>query len=136
MVASHGDVGYLDERDRIWFCGRKADRVRTAQGTLFTVPCEAIFNQHPDVYRSALVGIGPAGHQRPVIVIEPYPNKFPAFADATARFTDELLRLGAANPLTAGITSVLFHRAFPVDVRHNVKISRDKLALWASEQLR
>ncbi|MEK7222240.1 MAG: AMP-binding protein, partial [Nitrospirota bacterium] len=131
-----GDVGYLDERDRLWFCGRKADRVRTAQGTLFTVPCEAIFNQHPGVFRSALVGIGPAGRQRPVIVIEPHPDKFPATPDATTRFTDELLRLGAANPLTAGITAVLFHRAFPVDVRHNVKISRDKLALWAAERLR
>ncbi|MBI3809960.1 MAG: AMP-binding protein [Nitrospirae bacterium] len=131
-----GDVGYLDERDRLWFCGRKADRVRTAQGTLFTVPCEAIFNQHPGVFRSALVGISPAGQQRPVIVIEPYPDKFPTTEDAAARFTDELLRLGAANPLTAGITSVLFHRAFPVDVRHNVKISRDKLALWAAERLR
>lgn len=130
-----GDVGYLDARDRLWFCGRKADRVGTAQGTLFTVPCEAIFNQHPDVFRSALVGIGPAGRQRPVIVIEPHPDKFPTTVDATARFTEELLRLGAANPLTAGITSVLFHRAFPVDVRHNVKISRDKLAAWAAEQL-
>ncbi len=131
-----GDVGYLDERDRLWFCGRKADRVQTAQGTLFTVPCEAIFNQHPDVFRSALVGIGPAGNQRPVIVIEPHPDMFPASADETKRFADELLRLGAANPLTAGIASVLFRRTFPVDVRHNVKISRDKLAAWAVEQRR
>jgi len=130
-----GDVGYLDERGRLWFCGRKADRVRTAQGTLFTVPCEAIFNQHPAVSRSALVGIGPMGQQRPVIVIEPCHGTFPATADTTAHFTDELLILGAANPRTAGITSVLFHRAFPVDVRHNVKISRDKLAAWAAEQL-
>lgn len=131
-----GDVGYLDDHDRLWFCGRKADRVRTARGTLFPDPCEAIFNQHPDVFRSALVGLGPAGHQRPVIVIEPHAEKYPETAEASARFTDELLRLGAANPLTAGITSVLFHRAFPVDVRHNVKISRDKLALWAAERLR
>ena len=131
-----GDVGYLDGQDRLWFCGRKADRVRTAQGTLFTVPCEAIFNQHPDVFRSALVGIGPAGLQRPVIVVEPHSDKFPSTAGMTARLTDELLKLGAANPLTAGVTSVLFHRAFPVDVRHNVKISRDKLALWAAKLLR
>jgi len=55
---------------------------------------------------------------------------------ATARFTDDLLRLGAANAMTAGITSVLFHRAFPVDVRHNVKIWRDKLSLGVAERLR
>jgi acyl-CoA synthetase (AMP-forming)/AMP-acid ligase II len=131
-----GDVGYLDERDRLWFCGRKAERVQTANGTLFTVPCEAIFNQHPDVFRSALVGGGPAGKQKPVIVIEPHPDKFPASGGGIAGFTDELLKLGAANPMTAGILTVLFHRSFPVDVRHNVKISRDKLAAWAAERLR
>jgi len=131
-----GDVGYLDKQGRVWYCGRIADRVQTASGTLFSDHCEAIFNQHPDVFRSALVGIGPAGHQRPVIVIEPHPGKFPATADEVTRFRDELLQLGTAYPVTAGITTVLFHRAFPVDVRHNVKIARDKLALWAAEQVR
>jgi acyl-CoA synthetase (AMP-forming)/AMP-acid ligase II len=129
-----GDVGYLDEQGRVWYCGRMADRVQTASGTLFTDPCEAIFNQHPDVFRSALVGIGPAGHQHPVIVIEPHPGKFPSTDGAATRFRDRLLQLGTAYPVTAGITMVLFHRAFPVDVRHNVKISRDKLAIWASRQ--
>lgn len=131
-----GDIGYLDKRDRLWFCGRKADLVRTVQGVLSTVPCEEIFNQHHDVSRSALVGIGPSGSQRPVIVIEPFPGRFPATAGDANRFAEELLRLGSAAPLTAGITTVLFHKSFPVDVRHNVKISRDKLAAWASEQLR
>jgi acyl-CoA synthetase (AMP-forming)/AMP-acid ligase II len=130
-----GDVGYLDQCERLWFCGRKADRVQTVAGTLFTIPCEAIFNQHLGVFRSALVGVGPAGSQEPVIVIEPHPEKFPANAQAKARFTDELLRLGTANPLTAGISAVLFHEEFPVDVRHNVKIAREKLAVWATTQL-
>ena len=129
-----GDVGYLDEQGQVWFCGRKGDRVQTTSGTLFTDPCEAIFNQHRDVCRSALVGVGPAGRQRPVIVIEPQPGRFPATADEVTRFRDELLQMGAAYPVTAGITTALFHRAFPVDVRHNVKISRDKLAAWASRQ--
>ena len=130
-----GDVGYLDEQGRLWYCGRKGDRVQTASGTFFTDPCEAIFNQHSDVFRSALVGIGLTGHQRPAIVIEPHPGQFPATADEVTRFRDELLQLGAAHPVTAGISTVLFHRAFPVDVRHNVKIARDKLALWAAEQM-
>jgi hypothetical protein len=71
----------------------------------------------------------------PVIVIEPHPDKFPASAGDIARFTDELLQLGEANPMTAGILTVLFHRSLPVDVCHNVKISRDKLAAWAVEHL-
>ena len=36
--------------------------------------------------------------------------------------------LGAAQPHTADITTVLFHRDLPVDVRHNAKIRRGQLA--------
>ncbi len=32
------------------------------------------------------------------------------------------------------ITTILFHPEFPVDVRHNIKISREALAVWAAEQ--
>ncbi len=56
-----GDVGYLDDQDRFWFCGRKSHRVTMSDRTLFAIPCEAIFNAHPTVYRSALVPRG----QRP-----------------------------------------------------------------------
>ncbi|MCP3931937.1 MAG: AMP-binding protein, partial [Bacteroidetes bacterium] len=50
-----GDIGYLDESGRLWFCGRKGHRVITSKGVLFTIPCEAIVNNHPWVFRSALV---------------------------------------------------------------------------------
>jgi 2-alkyl-3-oxoalkanoate reductase len=53
-----GDLAWQDSKSRIWFCGRKGHRVITPHGTLFTIPCEAIFNNHPAVFRSALVGIG------------------------------------------------------------------------------
>ncbi len=74
-----GDLGWMDEKGRIWFCGRKSHRVISAEETLFTIPCEAIFNNHPLVFRSALVGVGPRPRQRPVIVVElektkPYPS--------------------------------------------------------------
>ena len=53
-----GDVGYIDTEGRLWFCGRKKHRVVCADGeTLFPVPCEAIFNLHEAVERSALVGV-------------------------------------------------------------------------------
>jgi len=131
-----GDVGYLDERERLWFCGRKSHRVITAEKTMFTVQCEAIFNQHENVFRSALVGVGPRTRQRPVIVVEPEPGRMPARGWATKRFTEELLDLGRRNELTRNITDVLFHPAFPVDYRHNAKILREKLAVWAEDRLR
>jgi acyl-CoA synthetase (AMP-forming)/AMP-acid ligase II len=120
-----GDVGYLDEQNRLWFCGRKSHRVQTAEGTLFTIPCEAIFNTHEKVKRSALVGVGPAGQQTPVIVIEAEGG-----IDKKT-LTEELLTLGASHAITQSIRQVLFHPAFPVDIRHNAKIGREQLARWA-----
>lgn len=123
-----GDIGYRDDKGRIWFCGRKAERVRTADGDMFTDCSEAIFNRHPAVFRSALIGLGEPGQQTPAIVIEPEPGQFPADEKAKADFTEELLTLGAYHEHTRGITTVFFKEHFPVDVRHNAKIHRLALA--------
>ncbi len=131
-----GDVGYLDDHDRFWFCGRMAHRVRTAAGDMFTIPCEAIFNQHPHVYRSALVGIGPADRQQPVIIVEPWPGRMPRSRVERDEFVGELSELARGNPLTADIHDFLFHASMPVDIRHNSKIFREKLAEWAAARLR
>jgi len=125
-----GDIGYRDADGRIWFCGRKAHRVITADRTLFSVCCEAIFNEHPDVNRSALVGVGLKGAQEPVIVVEPHGGKVPE-GDQRNAFAQALLDLGKASPVTATIHRVLFHPSLPVDVRHNAKIDREQLAQWA-----
>ncbi len=129
-----GDVGYIDRKGRLWFCGRKAHRVRTRQEVLFTIPCESVFRRHPDVKRAALVGLGPAEGetQVPVMIIEPRPGRFPVFRGRREAFIKELLELGAANRLTAGIRHILFRRSFPVDIRHNAKIRREDLAVWAA----
>jgi acyl-CoA synthetase (AMP-forming)/AMP-acid ligase II len=124
-----GDLGWQDDRGRIWFCGRKSHRVVTAAGDMYTIPCEALFNTHPEVFRSALVGIGSPPAQEPVICIERHPGH-PA-AGGEAELEQDLLMLAAANPMTAPIKKVLFHPAFPVDIRHNAKIFREKLARWA-----
>jgi acyl-CoA synthetase (AMP-forming)/AMP-acid ligase II len=128
-----GDLGWMDEKGRIWFCGRKSHRVITANGTLFTIPCEAIFNTHPAVFRSALVGIGPPNRQQPIICIELDKAKT-GLGKTTLK--SELLDLAAANDLTRSIRTVLFHKAFPVDIRHNSKIFREKLAVWAENKIK
>lgn len=130
-----GDVGYLDESDRFWFCGRKSQRVITASGTLFTIPCEAIFNQHPRVYRSALAGVGPRGQQRPVIIVEPWPEHRPRAKADAQRLLDELRELGRKHPHTAAIGDFLVMNSLPVDIRHNAKIFRERLAVWAESKL-
>ena len=103
-----GDLGRLDKKNRLWFYGRKNQRVTTETETLYTIPCESIFNQHPDVKRSALVGIGPQTKQEPAIIIEPEKvNKIKPFRERK-KFTEELLELGAASPLTQSIKKVFF----------------------------
>jgi acyl-CoA synthetase (AMP-forming)/AMP-acid ligase II len=127
-----GDLGYRDEQGRIWFCGRKAHRVVTGEEVLFTIPCEAIFNTHQDVFRTALVGIGWPGQQRPVLCVELEKG---VDTSGLARIHEELLAIGAGHAITRNIKIFLFHPAFPVDIRHNAKIFREKLALWAAEKL-
>ncbi len=125
-----GDVGYTDERGRIWFCGRKSQRVITPGGTLFTIPCEGVFNAHPAVFRTALVGVRRKEDTVPVLCVELDPKR--ARAIDRERLRAELLVLGGKHQHTAGIRQILIHPAFPVDVRHNAKIFREKLALWAA----
>ena len=125
-----GDMGYLDERGRLWFCGRKAHRVLTAAGVLYTIPCEAIFNEHPAVRRSALVGVGKAGEQLPVLIVELAQSQ-----KRTDRLMLELRALAQGNDLTRAIETFLVHPAFPVDIRHNAKIFREKLSAWAADHL-
>jgi olefin beta-lactone synthetase len=131
-----GDVGYLDAADRFWFCGRKSHRVRTAEGVLYTIPCEAIFNRHPSVYRSALVGVGPAGRSRPVVFVEPWPESWPRTPAARRELKTSLLELGASSPLTSSIRDLVLWRSLPVDIRHNAKIFRERLAAWAARRFR
>jgi len=127
-----GDVGYLDDRDRFWFCGRKSHRLLTTDGVMFTVPCEAIINGHPAVYRSALVGVGQPGGQVPVVVIETWPEQRPQSRADEQRLLTEVAALAQQHELTRRIRRFLLHPSLPVDIRHNAKIFREKLAAWAA----
>lgn len=125
-----GDLGYFDAQCRLWFCGRKSHRVVTPTGTLFTIPVEAIFNQHPAVYRSALVGVKTKEVMEPLVCIELHPEACHHDRD---KIKQELLALASRFEHTRAIRHILFHPAFPVDIRHNSKIFREKLAVWAAK---
>jgi acyl-CoA synthetase (AMP-forming)/AMP-acid ligase II len=128
-----GDVGYLDSTGRVWFCGRKSHRVITARTTLYTIQVEGVFNTHPEVLRTALVGInGRHATKRPVLCVELERKTSRAEQE---RIRQELLELGRGHLHTTDINEILFHPAFPVDIRHNAKIFREKLAVWAGQRL-
>lgn len=118
-----GDLGRMDAEGRIWFYGRKSHRVESIFGRHFTIPCEAVFNKHPDVRRSALVGITQGNDIIPAICIELKDHKL-----RSEDLKKELIALADGYDHTNCISRIFFIRKFPVDPRHNAKINRELLA--------
>lgn len=125
-----GDVGYRDEQGRIWFCGRKSQRVVTPWGTLFTDMVEPVFHGLPGVGRTALVGVERGGVTYPVLCVEWDRTEPWAAVESSLRQKAQSLES------TRTIAAFLAHsRPFPVDRRHNAKIARESLARWADRRL-
>lgn len=121
-----GDLGYLDDAGRLWFCGRKAHRLETTRGTVPAVPVEGVYNEHPDVFRTALVGVGERGREIGVLCVEMEPGKaFTAEVEAALRELEEGTRWAGV------VARFLPHPGFPTDARHNSKIRREDLRAWA-----
>ena len=132
IVHRMGDLGYFDGEGRLWFCGRKTHRVVIADATLCTEQIEPVFNTHRDVHRTALVGLGASGAQRPVLCVE---LRDGVRISEWPRIEDELRHLGEGFVHTAKVEFFLrYPKAFPVDIRHNAKIGREKLAVWAAKR--
>ncbi len=126
-----GDCGYLDAQGRLWFCGRKAHRVETAQGTLHSIPVEAVAEEGR-FGRAAFVGVGPRGQQRGVVIFEVEGEKPRLEADWEAKTVSALNAQLGVN----GVHSALLHFGkLPVDRRHNAKLEREALAVWAQKRV-
>ncbi len=131
-----GDVGYTDDRGRLWFCGRKSHRVETPHGPLFTDMVEPVFNANVEHHRVALVGVTRDGVRHPVLCVE-------RLADAEVKWkwmwdgvVSRLREVAERFDHTRRLTTFLYYPGpFPVDVRHNSKIFREKLAVWADKTL-
>ena len=141
-----GDVGYLDDEGRFWYCGRKSQRVETRNGSLFSANIEEVFNTLPGVRRTALVGVGSDGKKDPVIVIELAADKDRVRTSCTSdlrglvsnwyQVEPKLHSLWYAPQGYIPLRALLFHPSLPVDVRHNSKINREQLADWAIRKMR
>ena len=128
-----GDAGYEDEAGRLWVVGRVSQRVRARGGPLFSLLCEPIFDAHPKVRRTGLVGVPDGEFEKAVLCVEVRPE---VPANALPALAQELLQVAATHEVTKEIGEVLFIPRLPVDPRHNSKIERPKLAQWAEAQLR
>ena len=123
-----GDLGYLDEKGRLWFCGRLAERIQIGKKTYLTDCCEGVFNALPDVYRSALVSLEKDGERVPCMAIQPRQGTFPKTRLERNQFIEGLKKAAASTGMTGDIREFVFRKTFPVDVRHNAKINRIELA--------
>ncbi|GAA1985905.1 AMP-binding protein [Kitasatospora viridis] len=125
-----GDMGRLDDQGQLWFLGRKAHLVTGSGFTLTTEDIETLADTTPGVRRTALVGLGPAGSQEPVLCVE----SLPSAPRATA--LDAVRTALRSHPEGHRIGALLLHPGFPTDPRHNSKIDRPRLAAWAAKRLR
>jgi len=123
-----GDLGRIGADGRLYFLGRRAEKVRTAEGDLPTECLEPAFRQHPHVVRCALIGLGEPPRQIPALVVETRPGAHPETREARERFGAELRGIAKVNPRSEMVRHIVFQRALPVDVRHNAKIHRLRLA--------
>ncbi|MEQ8838084.1 MAG: AMP-binding protein, partial [Lacipirellulaceae bacterium] len=136
-----GDVGYFDEHQRFWYCGRKSHRIETLQGVFFPICFESVFNTHPDIFRTALVNCQTSGRSQPTLFVEPtnaWQDKSPddeayaALADEIRGLIGELEESPGVFPDAAELLreqmEIVFDESLPVDARHNAKIRRELLA--------
>lgn len=124
-----GDVGFLDQKGRLWYCGRKSEFVETSDGETYYPDCiEPLFCKHPRVERSALIRYQKKGIIEPAIVVLPKQGFYPQFCWQKWTFRKELTNLAQNFPKTQKIHQFFFMKRLPVDPRHNAKIHRLKLA--------
>jgi acyl-coenzyme A synthetase/AMP-(fatty) acid ligase len=118
-----GDVGHID--NGLFIEGRIAHVITVGETKLTPVPMEqGVENLLPGVTAAAVAV--PAGNSSAVVVV---------LSDGE---TD-----GAADPaieqkvrqVVPDVVAVLFKKKLPVDRRHNSKIDRTALGVWAAEQL-
>lgn len=127
-----GDVGHFDEAGRLWVEGRLGHVVTAPDGVVTPVGAEQAIERLDGVGPAAVVGVGPSGTQAVVAVVETVPparRAGPAAPELAARVRK------AARKAGANVSAVLVVSAQPTDIRHNAKIDRSRLSLWASAVL-
>ena len=127
-----GDVGRVDTSGRLWIEGRSVHVIQTADGAVTPVPVERAVERAlaptgvVAVGRVAAVGVGPVGCQQLVVVVEAASK--PGLASSAVAGA---VRAAVDVPVAA----VLTMEAMPVDIRHNAKIDRADVAIWAQRVL-
>lgn len=119
-----GDVGYLDDTGRLFQLGRRMHVLMLPSGPMAcVVPEQQVLAATGRT--AAAVGVGPAGTQALVVVLDA--NGRLELADLATTAT---VRAACPTPVAAVLTGPL-----PVDVRHRTKVDRVALAVDATALL-
>lgn len=127
-----GDVGHLDAEGRLWVEGRLAHVISSPAGVITPVGPEQALEQLDGVRLAAVVGVGPTGTQAVVAVLEV------ERAGRRPRLAEEALTRDArtaARELGTELAAVIVVPRLPVDIRHNAKIDRTRVARWSARFL-
>lgn len=129
-----GDTGFKDEQGRIWFCGRRAHVVHSAGRDWYPLQVESAFNCLPGIWRTALVAVRENGEDVLALCIEFEEAAKPSGWELPAALLQSLRTKAEQSgfPLRHFLACL---EGFPVDIRHNSKINRPALGLWAQDVL-
>ena len=128
-----GDLGYIDVDGKLWFCGRQVHKVHLSdENLLYPVSVEALFNDHPQIRRTALIPLTNKGYA--ALVVERSDTKTRLSTAEKLQFRCELMEICRQNKLEKKIASFFLHSSFPVDRRHNIKIDRLSLAKFYADK--
>lgn len=127
-----GDTGWIDGNGYLWITGRVQHVISAADGPITPVPIEHVVEQIPGVMRAAAVGVGPAGVQVPVVVLE---LTQPHRGHRAAPELNNLVRTALREASLADPAAVLTVGELPVDKRHNSKVNRSRVGVWAGKVL-
>lgn len=123
-----GDVGHVDSDGRLWIEGRSVHVIDSDRGPITSVPVERCVERAGlevvTAGRVAAVGIGPAGTQQLVVVIESGSHP-PGLAP-------EPIAAAVRAAVEPAVAAVLLTDDLPVDIRHNAKIDRVAVGEWAA----
>ena len=131
-----GDVGVLDDEQRLWIQGRLAHVITTDRGPVGPVPIEqraeaALVDAGRTDVLVAAVGVGPVGCQVPVVVCAPALAR----RKAVTLYLAEPALTDVIRAAIPEVAAVLWRSRMPVDIRHGAKIDRQALAGEAGEVL-
>lgn len=126
-----GDVGQLDSTGRLWVGGRLQHVISSPAGPVAPVAAEQCIETLAEVEMAALVGVGPPGVQAIVAVVQQSARRVRHHGAELALI--DRVRQSVGNSLD--IAAVLTTQRLPVDSRHNSKVDRTAVAVWAERVL-